>query len=189
MWDYLAWALNALMESELGRGCRLLQTSTSLLEASEIEAVFFSHLLQLYTISNTAAGTHYIGQRRMLQHLFTILRLGSPRTQCLCLRILRQVVPQLEPGKVLPAIPAWVSVNTLRSATDPSTINSLTAALLNFVGTCLLPITGTTNASLDIASSTDLQLHILYLQHYLEALPTHVDMFTNVLPWENPLHL
>ena len=115
-----------IAKNELGRGCRLLQTSTSLLEASEIEHVIFSHLLQCYTISNTAAGVYHIGQRSMLQHLFTILRLGSPRTRCLCLRILRQVVPLLDPSKVLPALPSWVPLKELRSKNDPKDMNNLT---------------------------------------------------------------
>jgi hypothetical protein len=131
----------SLMEMELGRGCRLLQTSTSLLEAGEIEHVVFSHLLQCYIMSNTAAGTHYIGQQNMLQHLFTILRIGSPRTRCLCLRILRQVVPKLDPHRVVPSTKSWVPVSHLRSSSDPKALNALSAALLNIVGKCLLPVT------------------------------------------------
>ena len=115
--------------------------STSLLEVSEIERVVFAHLLQLYTISNTAAGVYHIGTRTTLQHLFTILRLGSPRTRCLCLRILRQVVPLLPPTSVLPALPSWVPLKDLRSKNDPAHLNNLTSALLNVVGSCLLPVT------------------------------------------------
>jgi hypothetical protein len=94
-------------------------------------------------MSNTAAGTHYIGQQNMLQHLFTILRIGSPRTRCLCLRILREVVPKLDPDLVVPSTKSWVSLSHLRSSSDPKALNALSAALLNVVGKCLLPVTET----------------------------------------------
>ena len=97
----------------------------------------------------------------MLQHLFTILRLGSPRTRCLCLRILRQVVPLSDPHKVLPALPAWIPVKQLRSRHDPKALNNLTSALLNVVGTCLLPTTSiaqqhSTTGSSNFAASNKL---------------------------------
>ena len=163
-------ALFNIMKSELGKGCRLLQvtgsgqtsgqtSSTSLLEASEIEHCLYEHLLQLYMISNTAAGVSSIGSHDMLQHLFTILRLGSPRTRCLCLRILRQVVPLLNPTKVLPSLRAWVPKRSLESKKDPTSLNHLTSALFNVVGRCLLPSTTTMTTAKNekMESSTKIQ--------------------------------